>query len=301
MKKYLLNTRGIAFMLLITVSLLSFTSAFAAADHARPALRVDQLPEAVAITGRNNDRFENALPIEAGVLYTEEALTSNIGFNSDAGWNTATQWYSFVAKETGTYTLFVTRDVREDKSIYFNMSFREDNRDVIIRDRSQYGAQVAGVITADLAAWKTYYITITSPLYHSKYPYIFTLCSPSAHAALGEFAVLQEADCIHDGCMGQSCTYCGMSANVSVIPANGTHRPGNPIELSAPTCTESGLQQIMCAVCGEILNVTEIPPTGHDFGEWSIGKMPTAEEAGYQIRTCRTCGESEVKELILTR
>lgn len=272
------------------------------ADGTNPmALKCDQIPNAVAIVGRNNDRYSNALTIEPGTVYTQDVLRSNMGFNSDCGWNTGTQWYTFTAKESGQYTLFIARDVREDSFLKFRMGFYEESRDPIARIWTNYGRQSTGLVTADLVQGRTYYIAVTSPVYYSSYPYIFTVCSPSKHAEAGGEQILREADCSHEGCMGHTCIYCGASTETTVIPANGNHQAGEAVVVKEASCAEAGVEQAACSICGEILAVREIPPTGHHFGEWTIGRMPTADEPGYQIRVCGDCGEAEIKELTLSR
>ncbi len=286
-------------LVMILAAMMCILTFNAPAEGRWPSMRVDRLKNATAIEGRLNDHYDNALEIRPGVVYTEDVLTSNLGFDSNAGWNTGRQWYTFTAEESGQYTLFLTRDLREEEDVYFRMSIMEENKEVIESKRTRYGSQIADVLSADLQKGRIYYLSITSPVYRNKHPYIFTLCSPSEHAEAGENEMIRSADCIHEGCMAASCLFCGVPMHETILPATGEHNPGDSVILSAPTCTESGLEQVSCVSCGEILYVREIPAAGHRFGNWTITQMPTAEEPGYQTRFCEVCGEAEVKTLKL--
>ena len=64
------------------------------------------------------------------------------------------------------------------------------------------------------------------------------------------------------------------------------------------TCTGDGTEAYWtCSVCGKMFSDAEgtkeikspvtIPATGHDWGDWTVTKEPTADEAGTEVRTCR--------------
>ena len=70
-------------------------------------------------------------------------------------------------------------------------------------------------------------------------------------------------------------------------------------EATEPTCTEAGNSEYWtCSVCGKYFsdeagkveikkNSWVIPATGHDWGEWTVTKEPTATQTGERTRTCK--------------
>lgn len=61
--------------------------------------------------------------------------------------------------------------------------------------------------------------------------------------------------------------------------------------LKYSSCTENGKGLYKCA-CGDVFSV-EIPAHGHEFGDWVITNMPTADTEGEKARTCEVCDETE--------
>ena len=75
------------------------------------------------------------------------------------------------------------------------------------------------------------------------------------------------------------------------IPA--VHKAGSPTESNVvkPTCTEPGshVETVACSACGAIISEQTVtdPATGHNWGEWTVKKNPTATEDGELIRVCK--------------
>ncbi len=61
--------------------------------------------------------------------------------------------------------------------------------------------------------------------------------------------------------------------------------------LTESTCTEKGNFIYKCT-CGDVFSV-EIPANGHNFSEWEIVLMPTADTEGEKMHICKICGETE--------
>lgn len=75
------------------------------------------------------------------------------------------------------------------------------------------------------------------------------------------------------------------------VPA--THKAGSPTESDVvkPTCTEAGshVETVTCSVCGTVISKETVtdPATGHNWGEWTVKKNPTATEEGMLERVCK--------------
>ncbi len=90
------------------------------------------------------------------------------------------------------------------------------------------------------------------------------------------------ATCTENGAKHTACTVCGMTLNITAIPALG-HTPKIIPAVNA-TCTETGLTEgSKCSVCGEILKAQETMPATkeHIYGDDGI---------------CSICGRENVSE-----
>lgn len=74
-----------------------------------------------------------------------------------------------------------------------------------------------------------------------------------------------------------------------------------------PTCTDTGEKTITggskCSRCSATTSEEQtvpIPSNGHDWGDWTVVKEPTATEKGSAERECSVCQEKETKELPTT-
>ena len=96
---------------------------------------------------------------------------------------------------------------------------------------------------------------------------------------------------------GKKCSVCGeiLAAQETVEKLAHTEEV---IPAVNATCTATGLTEgKKCSVCGEILVAQEtVAAKGHTFGEWSVSKEATRQEAGEETRSC-TCGETETREI----
>ena len=109
--------------------------------------------------------------------------------------------------------------------------------------------------------------------------------------------------CCHDGRYIKY-AFRPYDAAESAVPSEHQHKL-QKIEGKAPTCTESGYKEYYkCDDCNKLFadkdGNTEIknleawkndqgllPELGHDFGEWTVEKEPTATEEGLEKRVCR--------------
>lgn len=109
------------------------------------------------------------------------------------------------------------------------------------------------------------------------------------HTPADELANVKEASCTEDGYTGDVvCSVCGeVITPGEVIEAKG-HTPVDAGNAKAATCTEAGYTgDTKCSVCGETVTTGEvIPAKGHDWGEWTVTKEPTYDEAGEETRVC---------------
>lgn len=111
----------------------------------------------------------------------------------------------------------------------------------------------------------------------------------TGHTAAEELANVKAATCTEPGYTGDVvCSVCGdVITPGEVIEAKG-HTPVDAGNAKAATCTEPGYTgDTKCSVCGETVTTGEvIPATGHDWGEWTVTKEPTYDEAGEETRVC---------------
>ena len=63
------------------------------------------------------------------------------------------------------------------------------------------------------------------------------------------------------------------------------------------TCEKDGIQVISCDLCGEKLGQEIIKATGHQFGEWTVTKEATWDQAGEETRICSQCKAPDKREI----
>ena len=110
------------------------------------------------------------------------------------------------------------------------------------------------------------------------------------------WTVQTPASCEIDGVEARTCARCG-ETETRPIPATGHNYD---ITVVDPTCTESGYTLYTCTVCGYSYRDEVVEATGHSWGEWTVTKEATCEEAGEETRTCANCGETETRALEAT-
>ncbi len=109
--------------------------------------------------------------------------------------------------------------------------------------------------------------------------------------------------CTEYGYRTEMCTICQQDRQVPISPL-GHYFPNPWVTITAPTCTEVGHEMNTCVrvnrgkPCGYEW-WREIPALGHDWGEWHVIKVPTAEEDGIEERACQRCGITEQRPLHL--
>ncbi len=136
------------------------------------------------------------------------------------------------------------------------------------------------------------------------------MVTPSGEAAGGttvscthshtELRNAHDADCTNAGYTGDTyCSDCGKKLSAgSDIPALG-HEEELQGAVDA-TCGADGYTgDTYCPVCDAVLKQGEtVPATGaHRFGDWTVTKEATVEEAGLQERVCADCGKIETQEI----
>lgn len=137
--------------------------------------------------------------------------------------------------------------------------------------------------TCTVAGHYVYKCTVGGETY-DEYP------EATGHTAAEELANVKEATCTEPGYTGDVvCSVCGeVITPGEVIEAKG-HTPVDAGNAKEATCTEPGYTgDTKCEVCGEVITPGEvIPAKGHDWGEWTVTKEPTYDEAGEETRTCK--------------
>ena len=75
----------------------------------------------------------------------------------------------------------------------------------------------------------------------------------------------------------------------TVHPADCKEHKTELKDAKAATCTEKGFTgNEVCTVCGKTVKAgEEIAALGHDWGEWTVTKAPTATEKGEETRVCK--------------
>ena len=88
------------------------------------------------------------------------------------------------------------------------------------------------------------------------------------------------ATCTEAGYSVKKCSRCGKEKDRKDLPAIG-HKP-ETLPARPATCEENGLTEgSRCSVCGVTLKEQSvIAATGHSWGPWQEGKLPTCEEKG---------------------
>jgi len=73
-------------------------------------------------------------------------------------------------------------------------------------------------------------------------------------------------------------------AKTDYVPC--THKYGNAVITTAPTCTETGIKSYTCTLCGHV-TTDSVPATGHTYTTSTVAPTCTAE--GYDQHTCTVC------------
>ena len=80
------------------------------------------------------------------------------------------------------------------------------------------------------------------------------------------------------------------------IPALGHDYQVDPSTAASPTCEDAGKEADQkCSRCDSVITGETIPALGHQWGEWTVVKEATEEEAGLERRVC-TRNDSHVDE-----
>ena len=113
----------------------------------------------------------------------------------------------------------------------------------------------------------------------------------------GEWEVTKQATCTEEGSRKHICKRDGHIATETIAKIAHTVVTDAAV---APTCTEAGKTAGKhCSVCDTVLVVqTTVEALGHDFGEWTVTKEPTADEYGEEQRVCSHDGTHVEKRQI---
>lgn len=148
-----------------------------------------------------------------------------------------------------------------------------------------------------------------------------TVIPPGGHN-MGEWTVDREPTCTEMGTQIRKCDYCEYMEALDIDPL------GHDLTIHAAlqtTCIKAGnVEYWTCDTCGtyfvevnanakimagEIISpegktlvaTTEekvvLAPLGHSYGDWTVTKKATSEEAGIETRTCATCGGTEERSI----
>ena len=109
-------------------------------------------------------------------------------------------------------------------------------------------------------------------------------------------ATQQQASCLQDGYLIETCTRCGKIVTNKVVTALG--HDYRVKEQTAPTCIAAGSTAYACSRCSEEYT-QQFPATGHSW-EMSGTAAATCTAAGSINYTCKTCGavRSEATEAL---
>ena len=104
------------------------------------------------------------------------------------------------------------------------------------------------------------------------------------------------ATCTEAGYSVKKCSRCGKEKDRKDLPAIG-HKP-ETLPARPATCEENGLTEgSRCSVCGVTLKEQSvIAATGHSWGPWQEGKLPTCEEKGKNYSVCANCGQTRYRD-----
>ena len=99
-----------------------------------------------------------------------------------------------------------------------------------------------------------------------------------------------EATCTSDGKEAdRRCYYCGDLIEGAVI-AKLPHSYGEWVVTKEATCTVAGSREKVCSACGD--KVTEEIPAAHKWNDfYTVDKVATYDEDGYESIYCSVCGE----------
>ena len=102
--------------------------------------------------------------------------------------------------------------------------------------------------------------------------------------------------CTEAGWSVKKCSRCGKEKDRKDLPATG-HKP-ETIPAKPATCEENGMTEgSRCSVCGTILKEQSvIAASGHSWGPWQEGKLPTCEEKGKNYSVCANCGQTRYRD-----
>ena len=102
--------------------------------------------------------------------------------------------------------------------------------------------------------------------------------------------------CTEAGWSVKKCSRCGKEKDRQDLPATG-HKP-ETIPAKPATCEENGMTEgSRCSVCGTILKEqSAIAASGHSWGPWQEGKLPTCEEKGKNYSVCANCGQTRYRD-----
>ncbi len=102
--------------------------------------------------------------------------------------------------------------------------------------------------------------------------------------------------CTEGGYSVRKCSRCGKEKDRKDLPATG-HKP-ETLPARPATCEENGLTEgSRCSVCGVTLKEQSvIAATGHSWGPWQEGKLPTCEEKGKNYCVCANCGQTKYRD-----
>ena len=120
-------------------------------------------------------------------------------------------------------------------------------------------------------------------------------CSPHDYHTYGEWTVEREATCTEDGAKYRVCS-CG-DRDKAVI-----EKLGHDIvvdEETPATCQTAGREAgTHCARCGETVSGrAEIAQLAHNYGEWTVTKVPTKTAVGSARHTCSLGNHTDEVEL----
>ena len=131
-----------------------------------------------------------------------------------------------------------------------------------------------------------------------------------AGEAVKENVQAAEGDRLGSYEMAVYCTVCGEELTRTYTTVTPTGHELIHTDGQEATCTEEGIKaHWLCLTCGkryadaagekEILDDQElmIEALGHEWGEWTVIKQPSAGDEGEETRVCTRCGEQETRKI----
>ena len=64
-----------------------------------------------------------------------------------------------------------------------------------------------------------------------------------------------------------------------------------------PTCTAAGSKTWKCTACGETYTEAYGAPLGHNYGQVTVVRQPTCEDAGQSVQVCSRCQDQKVSSV----